>query len=84
MSAMVNLDEEELLTTGDAARLIGLSPESIRRLSNEGKLTAIRTRTGQRLFRKSDLEALVRKRASMPYRFGRPQKPVHSPEDKER
>jgi len=48
----------------DVAKLLGLSPASVRRLADEGKLRirAITPR-GQRLFRPEDAERLRRERA---------------------
>jgi len=39
-------DPEELLTTAQAAQLLGLSEETVRRLFDEGELTGMRTRPG--------------------------------------
>lgn len=49
------------LTTGDAARLIGVSCETIRLWNFLGKLPAIRTESGQRLFTR---EAVIQRRAA--------------------
>jgi excisionase family DNA binding protein len=51
------------LTTGDAARLVGRSVETIRAWHNAGFLVAVRTQSGQRLFRASDVLAAAKKRA---------------------
>jgi excisionase family DNA binding protein len=48
----------DLLTTGEAARLLDLSPDSVRRFEREGLLSAIRVGKGQRLFTKSEIERL--------------------------
>lgn len=50
----------ELLTTSDAAKLLGRSPDRVRGYEREGKLPAQRTRGGQRLFRADDVEQLAR------------------------
>jgi len=49
-----------LLLTNQAAQLLGLSPETIRRLEGLGRLPAVRTSGGVRvrLFRRADVEAL--------------------------
>lgn len=48
----------ELLTVGDAARELSLSPDTIRLYEKQGKLRAMRTRGGQRLFQLSDVKRL--------------------------
>ena len=52
---------EILLTPSATARLIEKSEQSIRIYAATGKLACILTTTGRRLFRKSDIEAFVRK-----------------------
>ncbi len=54
----------ELLTTGDAARVLGVSPDSIRVYERIGLLPATRTAGGVRLFTREDVEELAAKRAS--------------------
>jgi len=51
--------EDYLLTTGDAARFLGVSDVRVRQLERDGKLSAIRMDHGrrQRLFKFSDLAA---------------------------
>ena len=48
----------ELLTTSQAAKILDLSPDSIRRFEREGILSAIRVGKGQRLFRQAEVETL--------------------------
>jgi excisionase family DNA binding protein len=48
----------ELLTTSQAAKILDLSPDSIRRFEREGILSAIRVGKGQRLFRQAEVESL--------------------------
>ena len=57
---------DQLLTTSDAAKILGRSVDRVRDYEREGKLPAQRTRSGQRLFKASDvarfaLELKVRK-----------------------
>lgn len=53
----------EYLTVGDAAFLLGLSGDAIRKASREGRLTlAAKTPSGRRLFLRSDVEAFRRRR----------------------
>lgn len=50
--------DEELLTPLEAGRILGVGADSIRYLHRIGKLRAIRTAGGNRLFFKQDLEEL--------------------------
>jgi excisionase family DNA binding protein len=56
--------ELELLSVGDAAVILGLSPDMVRVLHRQGRLQAFRTPRGVRLFRRSDVERLARERES--------------------
>jgi len=51
---------EELLTTRDAAKLLDRSVERVRDYERNGKLPAQRTRSGQRLFKFSDVDRLAK------------------------
>lgn len=52
----------ELLSVGDAAAILKLSPDMVRVLERQGRLRAYRTPRGMRLFLKSDVEQLARVR----------------------
>ena len=53
---------KDYLRVKDAAELLGVSPNTIRNWSREGKLKTFRNPiNGYRLFRKSDLEMLLRR-----------------------
>ena len=54
---------DDLMTTGEAGRLLGLSADMVRWLENEGRLPAQRTTNGVRLFRRADVEKLAAERA---------------------
>jgi excisionase family DNA binding protein len=54
--------KEQLLSTGDVARRLGVSSEFIRKLARDGKLAAMRTAGGQRIFRGKDVERLAAER----------------------
>jgi excisionase family DNA binding protein len=54
----------ELLTTSDAARVLQVSADLVRQLARAGRLPALITRSGQRLFWEKDVENLVRVRAA--------------------
>jgi excisionase family DNA binding protein len=52
------------LSTADAARVLGVTPATIRLMERQGRLpAATRTEGGIRLFRRSDVERLARRRA---------------------
>ena len=50
--------DEKFLTTGEAARILELSPDSVRSYERDGKLSAIRVGKGQRLFSFAQVEQL--------------------------
>ena len=54
--------EEQFMSSHDARRIAGVSPATVRLWANPGKLAAIRTSGGMRLFRRSEVEAVVQKR----------------------
>jgi hypothetical protein len=55
---------ENLLTSVDAARILGLSSDMVRVLAREGRLlAAVASVRGVRMFRKADVEALAAERA---------------------
>ena len=47
----------DLLPIGEAAKLLGVSVETIRRWDTAGKLASVRTLGGQRRFSRADIEA---------------------------
>jgi excisionase family DNA binding protein len=50
---------DQLLTTSDAARVLNRSVDRVRDYEREGRLAALKTRSGQRLFKASDVERLA-------------------------
>lgn len=60
---MAKQDPDELLTPSDAARVLGLSADSVRALADAGKLPMLRTVSGRRLFRRGDVDQLAADRA---------------------
>lgn len=50
---------EDLLTVSEAARLIQMSPDTIRRYADAGTLAAQRTPANHRRFRRGDVLALL-------------------------
>ena len=61
---MTKRDLDELMTPSDAARILGLSADSVRALSDAGRLPTLRTVSGRRLFRRGDVEKLASDRAN--------------------
>jgi hypothetical protein len=58
------LANDELLSSADAAKILGLSSDMVRLLARDGRLSvAAESVRGVRLFRKSDVEALAAERA---------------------
>ncbi|HZL18347.1 MAG TPA: helix-turn-helix domain-containing protein [Polyangia bacterium] len=58
------LDPNDLLTPSDAARILGLSADSVRVLSDSGRLASMRTIGGRRLFRRVDVDRLALERST--------------------
>lgn len=58
-----NPDADDPMTTEEAERLLGLSPDMVRVLEREGRLSARRTTNGVRLFRLGGVERLAHERA---------------------
>lgn len=63
MVANETTDPNDLMTPSDAARILGLSADSVRVLSDNGRLPAMRTVSGRRLFRRGDVDRLAAQRA---------------------
>jgi excisionase family DNA binding protein len=62
MAPRSKAETEELLTVADAALILRLSVGMVRVLHGKGRLAAMRTPRGYRLFRRSDVERLARER----------------------
>lgn len=54
----------ELMLVSDVARECGVTPATVKLWERAGRLPAIRTARGVRLFRRSDVEALRAERAA--------------------
>jgi DNA-binding transcriptional MerR regulator len=54
-----------LITTGGAAKILGLGPAMVRLLDRQGKLPGVRTRDGLRLFLVEHVVALRAARAAL-------------------
>jgi excisionase family DNA binding protein len=65
----------EYLLIRDAARFLGVSEATLRNWDREGKIATYRNPVnGYRLFKKSDLEALLKKIARSGRRWDRPRR----------
>ncbi len=51
---------QDLVTSGEAATLLGVADKTVRRWANSGHLPVVRTPGGHRRFRRSDVENLLR------------------------
>jgi excisionase family DNA binding protein len=59
---MASPEHTALLLTNDVARILGVSPETVRLLERLGRLPALKTERGVRLFDRRDVERLARER----------------------
>ena len=63
--------EQEFMTSGDVARVLGVSNQHVHHLAVTGQLpVAIRVGKGMRLFRTSDVERLAKEREESPPKPG--------------
>lgn len=62
---------EQLMTAYDVSRIADVSASTIRLWADTGKLTAIRTAGGVRLFKRSDVETVVQRRKDSLTRINR-------------
>jgi len=60
------LKDGDLMTPADAAKVLGLSPEMITKLANQGRLESVRTVGGYRLFWATDVRKLRAQRRKAP------------------
>ena len=58
------LGEQVLVSTSRAARILNVAPETVRSWERSGRLRAIKTMDGTRVFLLADVEALRRQRAA--------------------
>jgi len=54
-------DADEVLTPGQVARILHVSPQTVNRWANEGRLPCTLTLGGHRRFRRADVEAAMRR-----------------------
>jgi excisionase family DNA binding protein len=57
-------DLGEILTTADVAKELQVSTDLVRQLARAGRLPALTTRSGQRIYFLADVEALVKVRSA--------------------
>ncbi len=55
-----DFDETDLLTPAEAARKLGVTPNTVTRWSRAGKISAIQTMGGHRRFRRSEIDRVLR------------------------
>ena len=62
---------EQVLSSAEAARVLGLTPAAVRQLARRGALVPrLVTEGGMRLFRRADVERLAKRRAEERARHG--------------
>lgn len=54
----------DLLTTADASKVLGVVPDTVRQWARRGLVPSLPTPSGQRLYRRGDIERLARDRAA--------------------
>jgi excisionase family DNA binding protein len=64
VSDLVTNHPGDLLTTGDVAKVAGVTPPTVVRWADEGKLPVSRTASGVRLFMRADVEAYLARRGT--------------------
>ena len=57
---MADNRDKEFLTPGEVGQLLHVSPKTVNRWANEGRIPCLVTLGGHRRFRRSDVEAAVR------------------------
>ncbi|MER7132078.1 BldC family transcriptional regulator [Streptosporangium saharense] len=50
---------DRLLTPGEVAHIFGVDPKTVNRWSLTGRIPSVRTPSGQRRYRQTDIDALV-------------------------
>lgn len=60
---MKNIDPKTVMLASEAARVLRMSVDNVRRYGDEGALRMIRIAGGVRLFDRSDVERLARERS---------------------
>jgi excisionase family DNA binding protein len=58
--------DSEYLTPGEVARMLHVSPKTVNRWANEGRIACIVTLGGHRRFQREEVERIVEKMAGGP------------------
>lgn len=53
-----------MLQVGEAAQMLGVHPDTLKRWERAGHIASTRTPTGHRRFRRDDVEALIERMSS--------------------
>jgi excisionase family DNA binding protein len=56
------MSKDALLLTSEAGKILEISPDQVRHLERTGRLPAVKTSGGVRLFKRCDVERLARER----------------------
>lgn len=67
----MNLKNGELMSSGDAARALGISIAMVGKIEDKGQLSSVKTVGGFRLYWTKEVQALVKERVKNPPRPGR-------------
>jgi hypothetical protein len=65
---MVQWTASALLCTADVARVLGITANGVRWLTNTGELTCLRTLAGQRIFHRQEVLRYVERRTAKKFR----------------
>jgi excisionase family DNA binding protein len=60
---MQQSNEHEFLSVTGAAKILDVAAQTVREMERRGRLSAIKTETGTRIFRRVDVERLAAERA---------------------
>ena len=63
--------DEQFVSIGEAAKMLGMSIEGLRKWEREGRLIPVRTLTNHRRYRVADLQALMHEQAENPLQDAR-------------
>lgn len=53
------VNPDDLLASGEASKLIGVSRDTLKRWEKKGRITSLRTPDNHRRYRRGDVEALL-------------------------
>lgn len=58
--------DDPLMTPAEVGEIFGVDPKTVKRWGKAGKITCIRTPTGQQRYRESEVRALLTEQAANP------------------